>query len=367
MNTLFRIIFPFALLFGGATVAAQNRPPLVEVGVSAGTRFFIVTSSVQTTGQVVRYQLTGTLESPNEPPRPGFFRAEVGVDCKRRTRVEYVATVDAPTRAGRALIGDEMRSVYDGTRQAIELEAACAIAADAARSSPTPTKPSVPDGGQGLPVAPGLPSPADGGTSQQIKSTGSGFVIAAGNLAVTNFHVVNGCQRVVGRANSWAYTAEVLVLDRQNDLALVRLKGGREIPPLPISGDPEELGAAVVVLGYPLTNVLGTDLRVTTGIVSSLSGVGGQRQYMQISAPVQPGNSGGPVLDRFGNVNGVVVSKLAARYSAESVNFAIRGPILRSFLEINEVRPSSAKRSSELPPAEIVRRSASSTILFACF
>src|SRR5438132_5594034 len=101
--------------------------------------------------------------------------------------------------------------------------------------------------------------------------------------------------------------------DRQNDLAL-----------LPVTEPPRadlrlqranwrlsvRLGEDVVVYGFPLAGVLSSEGNVTTGIITALSGTGDNKDHLQLSAPVQPGNSGGPVLDRQGNVVGVVVSKL---------------------------------------------------------
>src|SRR4051812_18836961 len=140
------------------------------------------------------------------------------------------------------------------------------------------------------------------------QSSGSGFAIDDGSIVVTNYHVVRDCSEIrvpdVG-------TAAVFKLDSKADLALLkvskplstslRLRTGRSI----------KLGEEIVVIGYPLRGLLSSSPTVTTGIISSMAGLRDNRTEMQISAPVQPGNSGGPVLDRSGNVVGIVVSRLA--------------------------------------------------------
>lgn len=88
---------------------------------------------------------------------------------------------------------------------------------------------------------------------------------------------------------------------------------------------------------------------------------------MQISASVQPGNSGGPVLDEYGAVIGVVTSKLASRFNGENVNFAIRAPFLRSFLELNSIPFTAAKRTRAMAVSEIAKKAAPSTLLVLCY
>jgi S1-C subfamily serine protease len=102
------------------------------------------------------------------------------------------------------------------------------------------------------------------------------------------------------------------VRDEKNDLAVVRSK-------TPISsvtnfraGAPVRAGDAVVALGYPLSGVLATAANLSVGNVSALAGLGDDSRYLQISAPVQPGNSGGPLLDASGHLVGIVTAKLNA-------------------------------------------------------
>src|SRR5882724_5239802 len=168
-------------------------------------------------------------------------------------------------------------------------------------------------------------------------SSGTGFAVGNGNSVLTNFHVVDGCKSVrianVG-------TGQIKILDRRNDIAVIQPDRPIDRPLRFRSSDPLKPGEEIIVIGFPLKGLLSSAPTVTTGIVSSLAGIRDDRTEMQISAPVQPGNSGGPVLDRAGNVVGVVESKLdaikAARLTGDipqNVNFAVHSAIVTSLLD----------------------------------
>lgn len=112
---------------------------------------------------------------------------------------------------------------------------------------------------------------------------------------------------------------------------------------------------------------------MTTGNLSSLSGMGGDTRFLQITAPVQPGNSGGPMLDAAGNLMGVVVSKLDAIKlakitgdMAQNVNFAIHANVLRTFLDTNNVDYESASSNQPLAPTAIAEKARGFTALVEC-
>ena len=113
---------------------------------------------------------------------------------------------------------------------------------------------------------------------------------------------------------------------------------------------------------------------MTTGSLSSLSGIGGDTRLLQITAPVQPGNSGGPMLDSAGNLMGVVVSKLDAIKAAkltgdipQNVNFAINGNVLRSFLDANSVGYDTASSDKAIPTTAIAEKAKGFTVLVECW
>ena len=140
--------------------------------------------------------------------------------------------------------------------------------------------------------------------------------------------------------------------DSQKDLALLRIK--RQFPsPLNFRSDQRlRLGESITVLGFPLQGLLASSLSLTTGSLSALAGLGDDADMFQFTAPVQPGNSGGPVLDQDGQVIGVVQSKLSTAAAAflgdipQNVNFAIRGSVVRSFLDNRTAHLAAAIEST---------------------
>jgi serine protease Do len=202
------------------------------------------------------------------------------------------------------------------------------------------------------------------------KSSGTGFAISGGALIITNNHVVEDCATInipeLG-------PAEIVRSDRRNDVALLkpsrpldkglRFRSGRQV----------RLGEEIVVLGFPLRGVLSSPPIVTTGIVSSLAGIQDDRTRMQISAPVQPGNSGGPVIDKSGNVVGIVVSKLNAIRAAEitgdipqNVNFAIHSSIVTSLLDSFAIKYEIGNFEKEKSTSDLVAESLPAIVPLEC-
>jgi S1-C subfamily serine protease len=184
---------------------------------------------------------------------------------------------------------------------------------------------------------------------------------------VTNAHVIAGCAQIlVGGQRATRVAA-----DPVNDLALLELPGDRGVV-APLRAVAARLGESVTIAGFPLEGLL-AGLAVTGGNVSRLSGVGGDTGQLQINAPVQPGNSGGPVLDAAGQVLGVVVSQLDAIAVAratgdlpQNVNFAIRGELLRVFLDAHGVAHSIAAGAPPLAAEAIAARARQFTVPIEC-
>ncbi|HET9643841.1 MAG TPA: tetratricopeptide repeat-containing serine protease family protein [Burkholderiaceae bacterium] len=210
-------------------------------------------------------------------------------------------------------------------------------------------------------------SPGSAEGRQATRANGSGFVVAPGKV-VTNHHVVQGCQRL--RVGGTDVTG-VLASEPAADLALLAWPGSSsEVASL---RDDSVIGEAVMAAGYPLAGLL-SGFSISTGIVSGLSGLGGDTRVLQTSAPIQQGNSGGPLLDSSGNVIGVIVSKLNALQVAQvtgdmpqNVNFAINGKILASFLQAQGVNVRHAKAASPLSTQDLARRAQAFTVLVECW
>lgn len=202
--------------------------------------------------------------------------------------------------------------------------------------------------------------------ARRAEPRGSGFRVAPGRI-VTSEHVVAGCPRIlVGGQRSTRLAADAV-----NDLAVIDVPGDQGAV-APVRSTAARLGEGVTIAGFPLEGLL-AGLSVTSGNVSRLSGLGGHTGQLQISAPVQPGNSGGPVLDAAGQVIGVVVSKLDALGVAkvtgdvpQNVNFAIKGEPLRAFLDAHGVAYSSSSGGQPLAADAIAARARQFTVLIQC-
>jgi S1-C subfamily serine protease len=179
--------------------------------------------------------------------------------------------------------------------------------------------------------------------------SGSAFFISADGVAVTAAHVVKGCGRL--ESPRWG-VVKVLAADPRADLAILKAPAASgQFVPLRARGP--RLGENMSAAGYPLGQLLGPGLKITTGVVSGLSGPQGDRGLFQLSAPIQPGNSGGPVIDADGALIGVVAAKLdelkladATGVFPQNINFAVPVTILQSFLDENGVTYKTAAPAS---------------------
>jgi len=221
-----------------------------------------------------------------------------------------------------------------------------------------------------------LLTPAPALAQDRATSSGSGFVVGVGR-ALTNHHVIDGCRRITLRTPQGAILpAQVLAGDARRDLALLSFQGNAG-PPLPFREGPAVArGESVVTYGFPLSGVLSSGPSLTTGDVSALAGLRDNPLHFQISAPVQPGNSGGPLLDSRANVIGVVVSKLDAMRIAQmtggdipqNVNFAIKGAEAVRFLRENNTPATLATSTGPDRRASDVGEVAhTSTLFIQCF
>jgi hypothetical protein len=229
-------------------------------------------------------------------------------------------------------------------------------------------------GGKPAPAGPGQGGPGPGQSERRAVSSGTGFVVAPGRL-MTNHHVANGCAEMRARTSSGTdLPARLLVSDEQRDLALLEVRGETG-PPLRFREAPAiRRGEGVVTYGFPLAGVLSSGPTLTTGDVSALAGLRDNPLQFQISAPVQPGNSGGPLLDLGGHVVGVVVSKLNAQRIAQAtgdipqnVNFAVKGNEALSFLRRNNVAVQTTSAEGPLlNAAEVGEIAHPSTLFLRC-
>jgi len=230
-----------------------------------------------------------------------------------------------------------------------------------------------------LPRPPGTaaPSPGPGAPPQAGRgraSTGTGFVVARDRV-LTNHHVIDGCNAITIRtANGRTLPATMPArVDVQRDLALLAVPNDPG-PVLAFRANPVRRGESVVTYGFPLAGLLAAGPTLTTGEVSALAGLANNEQHFQISAPVQQGNSGGPLLDRQGHVMGVIVLKLNAQRIAQrtgdipqNVNFAVKGTEAIGFLRRAGAEPTLRESPpAELSAAEVGERVHQSTVFIRC-
>jgi S1-C subfamily serine protease len=204
-------------------------------------------------------------------------------------------------------------------------------------------------------------------------SSGTGFVVAPRQI-MTNQHVAEGCTSMTARlANGSEIPATVIASDRNRDLALLRTEGDPG-PVLPFRRAADvRRGENVVTYGFPLAGLLSSGPTLTTGDVSALAGLQDNPRQIQISAPVQQGNSGGPLLDLRGHVVGVIVSKLNAQRIAQAtgdipqnVNFAVKHTEAVDFMREHGVQPVLQDTGTARTAAEVGDIAHASTVFLRC-
>jgi S1-C subfamily serine protease len=205
-------------------------------------------------------------------------------------------------------------------------------------------------------------------------SSGSGFVVNADGNIVTNEHVVRACAavQVIDVAGA-THDATVLAQDANNDLAIVKTTQHARAFATFRDGDGPRPGESIVVMGYALGDFLGSNASVTTGSLTATTGVKNDTRLMQVSAPIQLGNSGGPLLDRNGEVIGVVSGTLNSMTLAlltgvvpQNVNFAIKASLVRSFLDTSKVTYAHSAAHHELSAEDVGELAAKFTVRILC-
>jgi len=179
-------------------------------------------------------------------------------------------------------------------------------------------------------------------------STGTGWIVTP-HFVVTNNHVVGEASTVtVIFTNNRQLRADVVMRDPVNDVAILKPRNTKQLPPgLPIASSSANVGANVFTVGYPLLGIMGREPKLTTGIVNSRTGIANDPRTYQISVPIQPGNSGGPVFNMNGEVIGIATSSLSAAAifkwagnMPQNVNYAVKVNYVRALLDAVPVQSS---------------------------
>lgn len=200
---------------------------------------------------------------------------------------------------------------------------------------------------------------------------GTGFFVSADGDVVTNHHVVEHCATpIVGHAGSIPLQATIRAIDPINDLALLSTGSDHQVfARLRTDLRP---GESIAAFGYPLSSLLSSGGNLTLRNVTALTGLADDTRFLQISTPIQGGNSGGPLIDQYGNVVGVT-SKLDAMVPPmltgdipQNVNFAIRAAIVETFLSAHGIEVGEGETTEQLSPPDLAEAAAAFAVAVRC-
>ena len=230
-------------------------------------------------------------------------------------------------------------------------------------TKPTPTKPKV------------EPTPprnnVDPNKTFNVAS-GSGFYVSVEGHIITNHHVIDGCKEMKVHSNGSVLKAVPIADDPRNDLALLKVSKSPKAV-FPMSTESSYPLQEIVVAGFPFGNNVSSTLKFTQGIVSSVAGIGNDYSQIQIDAALQPGNSGGPILDEYGNVVAVAVAKLSLEkiledYGVipENTNFGVKSSAVRNLMEGNGVAFKSPNTRA-ISKRDLSKVATDGTVFLSCW
>jgi len=204
-------------------------------------------------------------------------------------------------------------------------------------------------------------------------SSGSGFFVSKSGHILTNNHVAGACSSLTISYDGLPLDARLVATDAALDLALIKVSARPTMVANFRAGRSLSQGETIVAAGYPLKGLLASGPIISSGIINALAGIQNDAKFLQISAPLQAGNSGGPILDSYGNVVGVVVSKLdmikVAKLTGDivqNVNFAIKGDVARTFVEANQVDPQLGRLEQHLDSVQVSSIARGITVPIEC-
>ncbi|SFE41726.1 trypsin-like peptidase domain-containing protein [Thermoflexibacter ruber] len=171
------------------------------------------------------------------------------------------------------------------------------------------------------------------------EGNGSGIIISKQGHITTNYHVIEGAEEMEvdllqPDGSRKSYKVKLIETDKTHDLAILQIDDPKFKPfqniPYTLKAQPMDAGEDVFAMGYPLADMMGKAVKTTNGTISSISGYKDDKTTYQISAPIQPGNSGGPLFDKEGNLVGITNAGIP---SADNVGYAIKIKYVRDLIE----------------------------------
>ena len=186
---------------------------------------------------------------------------------------------------------------------------------------------------------PVVPRPS---VQQQVVSGGTGFLFSTKDYIITNWHVVKGAGSILAKfTNGETVEAKVVAKDIRSDIAILKLAKAPPLSAIQIKlGDSSQarMGEKVFTIGYPASNLMGERPKYSEGVINALTGLKDDPAFFQVSLPIQPGNSGGPLFNERGEVIGITTASLsslaidAMGAIPQNVNYAIKSSFVKNLL-----------------------------------
>ena len=228
-----------------------------------------------------------------------------------------------------------------------------------------------------LPMKPSQTNGTSGEEKSKVQelSLGTGFFISQTGHILTNNHVVKGCEYMkIGLPDGSSLKGEAIFNDTINDLAVVKVDYHPPVIATFPASTSYRVGDDVATFGFGLGYQLSKSGIFTTGTINALSGVNDDSRFVQISAIVQHGNSGGPLSDVMGNVIGVNSRRLEAVLAAknkidspETANFSIKELVVKTFLKAHGVPFTEVNRSKSMSNPDLSDYMRSYSVLARCY
>ncbi len=196
-------------------------------------------------------------------------------------------------------------------------------------------------------------------------SSGTGFFVSTNGHMVTNYHVIEECNSVKVHYKGSEKEAQVLFTDKTNDLAIIKAN----VKPdkvYAVSDEDVSLLEDIIVAGFPLGKKISASIKTSKGSVTALAGYGDNYSNFQIDAPLNSGNSGGPIMNQKGNIVGVAVATYGKDIGVESFNFAVKSSMLKIFANANKLEFMPASQD-ELSNKDLGKLITEATIYLECW
>lgn len=196
-------------------------------------------------------------------------------------------------------------------------------------------------------------------------ASGTGFFVSNDGFIITNHHVIEGCKYVELNYNAKTYKTKTIAIDKINDLAVLKAKINS--PKFySVSKEDAALLDDIIIAGFPLGKKVSSAIKTSKGSITALAGFGDNYSEFQTDAALNQGNSGGPILNNYGNVIGVAVAAYGKEQGVESFNFGIKSSTLRTFVSSNRIKLNNPN-SKVLSKSELRDLILGGTVYLECF